>query len=221
VRARRLGVWAGLVAISAGAGIASALSSPRRGLVAGGIAALALGALRLQLARWFVPAPSYRVEQRTGDLELRHYPMRIEARTDVDAHELDAALDAGYGRLACYVYGANAEGERLARTTPVTVSMTDGVYRAAFVMPPARPIATLPQPDDLRVELREVPERRIAALAFRGRHTRANVEAHERRLLRGLVDAGLVGRGSVTLACYDSPLTLPALRRTEVWIEIV
>jgi hypothetical protein len=221
VDARRLGMWAGLIAISAGAGVVSALGSPKRGLLAGGIAALALGALRLQLGRWFVATPSYDVELRTCGLELRQYPLRIEARTEIDAHDHDGALDGTYGRLACYVYGANSNEERLARTTPVTLAMHDGRFSAAFTMPPERSIASLPQPNDLRVELREVPARRIAALAFRGRFTRANIERHERELLRRLVDAGLAARGSVTIACYDSPLTLPALRRTELWIDVV
>jgi pimeloyl-ACP methyl ester carboxylesterase len=221
VRARRVGMWAGLVAVSAGAGVISALGSRRRGLIAGAVGLAALGALRLQLARWFVETPRYTVERRENGLELRTYPLRIEARTQLEAHDFDTALDAGYGRLACYVYGANTTKEHLARTTPVTIAMHDGIFEAAFVMPPDRTITALPRPDDGRVDLREVPARRIAVLAFHGRFTRDNVESHERELLRRLVDAGLSARGSVTFACYDSPATIPALRRNELWIEVI
>ena len=61
----------------------------------------------------------------------------------------------------------------------------------------------------------------IAALRFRGRFTRENVASHERVLLRHVVDAGMATRGSIRFAAYDSPLTLPVLRRNEVWIETV
>jgi len=220
-RRRRIGLWAGLVAISAGAGIAVVFGSRRRGLVAGGVAALALGALRVQLARWFTETPSYEVEAQVGELELRRYPTQIEARAQVQTLNLDAAIDRGYGRLACYVYGANAEAEDLIRTTPVITTMRDGSYSTAFVMPPEREIASLPEPDDSRVVLHEVPDRRIAALAFRGPFTRENVATHERALLQQVVAAGLAARGSVSFACYDSPATLPFLRRNELWIEIV
>jgi hypothetical protein len=220
-RRRKLGIWTGLVAISAGAGVATALGSTKRGILAGGIAALALGALRWQLARWFSETPDYDVVHRIGELEVREYAARIEAHTQHETADLESAIDRGYGRLACYVYGANANREDLERTTPVLTTMRDGIYATAFVMPLGRTVGSLPQPDDIRVEIREVPARRVAVLAFRGRFTRENVEAHERELLQQLVDAGLSARGSVAFACYDSPATLPALRRNELWIEIV
>jgi hypothetical protein len=220
-RRGKIGLWTGLVGISAGAGIAVALGSGKRGLITGGVAALALGALRWQLARWFTETPAYDVEGTLGALELRRYPVRIEARAEVEDRDFESALDTGYGRLACYVYGANTNDEDLVRTTPVLVTMRDGAYTTSFVMPPGRDLGSLPHPDDPRLELREVPARRIAALGFHGRFTNENVEAHERALLKQLVDAGLSARGSVVFAAYDSPATLPMLRRNELWIEVM
>lgn len=216
----RLGMMTGMLAIAAGAGALTALTSRRRGLAIGGVAAVVLGALRWQLARWFTATPAYEVEARIGGLEIRRYPLRIEARTATTAPDLDRAVDASYGRLACYVYGANAAHEDLERTTPVLTARYDGTYVTSFVMPPGRALGSLPRPDDSRIELREVPPRRIAVRAFAGACTRASFEAHERELLRALVGAGIAARGGVTFACYDSPATLPSLRRSELWIEI-
>src|ERR1043165_3895341 len=56
---RRFGAGGALLAISAGTGVAIALGGRKRSLVAGGVAALALGALRWQLARWFELTPDY------------------------------------------------------------------------------------------------------------------------------------------------------------------
>jgi hypothetical protein len=103
----------------------------------------------------------------------------------------------------------------------VLTAMREGRYTVAFVMPPRRSLSDLPRPAHLGVALREIPEHTIAALRFRGRFTRDNVAAHERALLRHLVDAGLATRGSITFAAYDTPLTLPLLRRNELWIETV
>ncbi|HEU0030554.1 MAG TPA: heme-binding protein [Kofleriaceae bacterium] len=221
VEQRNLGFWAGLLAIAAGTGAATALGAGKRGVVTGGVAALALGALRWQLSRWFTHTPQYVVEQRLGDLEIRRYPMRIEARAGIDEHDFEKALARGFGRLACYSFGANSHHEDLAMSTPVITTMHDGAYTMGFVMPPGRDLGSLPRPDDPRIHLREVPERRIAVLKFRGPFTRANIEAHEGELLRKLVDAGLSARGSVAFAGYDSPMTLPLLRRNEVWMEVV
>lgn len=218
---RKLGFRSSLVAIPLAAGLGWALRSRRAGLAAGGIAALALGALRWQMARLFWDSPIYTVDARIGDLELRSYPRLIEARAELEARRFEEALDLGFGRLACYVFGANEADEDISMTTPVVTSIQDGMYTMAIAMPQGRPLAALPEPDDPRVVLRDVPARRFAVLRFSGRFSRDNVSQHERRLLKEVVDLGLVTRGSVGFAMYDSPATLPFLRRNEVWLEIV
>jgi hypothetical protein len=221
VTLRKVGFWSTLLVVPAAYALGHALGSRRTGVLAGGLALLGLGAVRWQLARWFTETPAYESLGRAGDLELRSYPFRIEARSEVDATDLEDALERGYSRLECFVLGSNGDREALSCVTPVLTTMQDGVYRTSFVMPPHRSVASLPQPHDLRVELREIPERRIAVYPFRGRFSKENFVWQERKFLRALVDAGLVAKGSVTLATYDSPTTLPALRKNELWIEVV
>ena len=219
---RKIALWTVYGLVPAAAGAVAALRGRRMGVVGGGIAALALGALRWQLARWFTDTPDYLIEARHGELEVRRYPLYVEAcATVTDAHDLETALDRGFSRLACYLYGANAEREHVAMTTPCMVEHRGGSYAMTIAMPPGRDVSSLPLPDDARVSLCEVMERRVAVLPFRGRFTRENLESHERDLVRRLVDAGLATRGSVVFAGYDSPTVLPLLRRNEVWIDLV
>jgi SOUL heme-binding protein len=219
---RRLAALGSFLAVPAAAGAAVARATTlRRGLLAGGLTALAIGALRIELARWFTPEPAYEPQGRLGDLELRRYGSRIEACAEVDVAGLEQAIERGYGRLACYVCGINRTGELLRRAAPVLTAMRDGRYTVSFVMPPGRALGSLPRPTHPGVELREIPGRTIAALRFRGRFTRDNVAAHERALLEQLLDAGLAARGSVAFAAFDWPVTLPILRRNELWIEVV
>jgi hypothetical protein len=173
------------------------------------------------MGRWFLPTPMYEVEARSGDLELRNYPLQVEASTELHTPSFQDALDRGFARLACYIFGANAANADIAMTTPAITTMHDGAHAMSFIMPPGWPLTSLPQPDDPRVVLRETPARRIAALCFRGRFTAENVRRHEHVLLQGVIEAGLVARGSIMFAAYDSPATLPFLRRNEVWIQIV
>jgi hypothetical protein len=218
---RKAALFASLLAVPAAAGIAYARAHPRRGLLSAGLTALALGALRIELARWFTPEPAFRAAGKTGELELRTCSARVEAVTEIEDSTLEAALDHGYSRLVSYLCGANHRRELLSRTMPVLTAMREGRYTVAFVMPPGRSLSDLPRPEHRGVALREIPEHTIAALRFRGRFTRANVAAHERALLRHIVDAGLATRGSIAFAAYDTPLTHPLLRRNELWIETV
>jgi hypothetical protein len=223
---RRAALWASLAAVPVAAGVIVArFTSRRTGVLAGGLTALAIGALRVELARWFTPEPLFetegQAEGKTGELELRHYPARIEARAMVAHPGLEAALEHGYSRLVSFIYGANASREVLPRTTPVLTAMREGTYQVSFVMPPERTLDTLPHPNHEGIKLHVVPAQRVAVLPFRGRFTRDNVASHERELLRRLVDSGLSARGSVSFAAFDSPATLPVLRRNELWIEIL
>jgi hypothetical protein len=192
----------------------------RRGWLAGGLAALAIGALRGQMARWFTPEPAYQSDGMLGALELRRYTGYIEATTEIDAAAIDLALDHGYGRLASYVCGANRNAEIVERAAPVLTAMRDGRYTVSFVMPPGRTLYSLPRPRHPGVELREVAARNVAVLRFRGRFTRDNIAAHERKLLEQVLALGLSARGSVMFAAFDWPLTLPVLRRNELWLEV-
>lgn len=211
---------AALLAIPIATGLGWALRARRAGVVAGGIATLALGALRWQMSRWFRATPAYTVDGRVGDVELRSYPSAIEARAELEARNFEDALDLGFGRIACYMLGANSADEGIEMPSPVVTSIHDGTYTMSVAMPPGRTLASLPEPNDPRIVLREAPPRRYAVLGFSGRFSRDNVSEHERRLLREVLDLGLVTRGSVGVAMYDSPATLPFLRRNEVWLEI-
>ncbi len=192
-----------------------AFGDRRVGAIAGGLALL----LRWQLGRWFTEQPRYETLGRAGDVELRRYPLRVEARHHL-AGELETAVERGYSLLECYVLGANERRETIAHGAPVLTTMYEGVYTVSFVMPGHHTIGTLPSPADRRVELSEVPAREIAVLPFRGGIGPEVLAAHADRLLQTLIDVGLIATGSITLATYDAPTTLPALRRNELWIEL-
>ena len=221
VTLRRLGFWSSLLVVPAAYAIGRMTGARRTGTVVGGLALLGLGALRWQLARWFTATPAYETLVHVGEIDVRRYPFRIDARTEIHATDFESAFESGYSRLECFVYGANNKREQIECVTPVLTSMRDGVYTMSFVMPPQRSVASLPHPDDMRVSLREVPEYRVAVFPIHGRLTADNLVWREREFLRALVAAGLVAKGSITVATYDSPATLPALRKTELWIEIV
>ncbi len=219
---RKVAFWSSLAAIPAAAGIAYSLAANRRrGIVLGGLTALGLSIVRVELARWFTQEPAFDRLGRVGDLEIRRYPAIVEAQVAVTDPDLRVALDRGYGKLACYVYGENTNSETIERTAPVVLAMRDGFYTVSFIMPPGQSVARLPSPTHPEVEVTEIPARDVAVLRFHGRYTRENIAKHERILLDQLIDAGLSARGSIMFAAFDSPATLPVLRRNELWIELV
>lgn len=62
---------------------------------------------RWQLARLFTAQPSYELEQRLGDIEIRVYDAGWVAETTISDASWDQALNEGFRRLARYIFGDN------------------------------------------------------------------------------------------------------------------
>jgi hypothetical protein len=203
-----------------GAGVAVLTGSRRTGLIAGGLTVLAAAALRWQLQRWFTGEPAYEIERRIGELESRRYEPRVEAHVRVADVDFEDALRDGFRKLFSYIDGNNLRGEKLQMTTPVINHPRAVTHTIAFVMPPDRPLTSLPQPEDDGVRLVEQPVRRIGVLRYRGSYSNANFQEAQARLRDLVADAGLEAAGEPVFAGFDPPTTLPLLRRSEVWIEL-
>jgi hypothetical protein len=205
-------------------------------LACGGVAAL----LKTQLDRFFLERPEYTLERELNGLELRCYAPRTVAETIVDAATFDEARETGFKRLAAYISGENVAEERfsmgsapnpergrnghdsehLGMASPVTLAREDKGYVMRFQMPKARSLASLPRAKDQRVVLRRIPRERLAVLKFRGTYDGALIAEKQRELLARVKAAGLKPQGEPVFAGYDSPATLPLIRRVEVWVRV-
>ncbi len=114
------------------------------------------------------------------------------------------------------------EGGPVSTMTPAAQTLPAGTDEliVAFMMPAARDVASLPAPDDTRVQLVEGPARRVAVLRYSGSFDARVTRANQRKLYEATLRAGLKPVGDPGFAGYDPPTTLPFLRRNEVWIEI-
>lgn len=167
--------------------------------------------------------PEHTSERVTDRVELRRYGPRIAAETTVAASE-DAARSEGFRRLAAYIFGRNHGSDKIAMTAPV-VQAADATdigegWVIQFIMPSASTMATLPQPDDARVRLVEVPPAKYAVLRFSGDRSPAAVANYSSRLLDTLRDNDIEPAGEVSAWFYDPPWTLPFRRRNEVAVPV-
>ena len=194
-----------------------------------------LSALLAALPGYAIEEPRYTVVRADGAFEVRDYAPQLLAETRVQADFEDAG-NAAFRRLFDYIGGANTPARTLAMTAPVTqradsgtnIAMTAPVnqvadgdsWRVAFVVPSQYDRRTVPQPEDPRVTIVDVPARRMGVWRFSGRWTREAFDAAETNLRRAIARTGLVAVGPAITARYNSPFSLPFLRRNEVLIEV-
>ncbi len=179
--------------------------------------------------------PEYRLIEADGAFELRDYASYLVAETRVEA-DFDAAANVAFGRLFRYISGANrsarklpmtapvtqesANGERLAMTVPVNQEADGQGYRVGFIVPAGYTMASVPQPTDPTVSIREVPARRIASWRYSGRWTEARYRGEEAKLRAAIAERSLQTRGAAINARYNAPFVPWPLRRNEVLIPV-
>jgi len=178
--------------------------------------------------------PSYEVVQQLDGAEVRRYAPYVVAEVLVAGTAEQAGSEA-FPILAGYIFGRNKGARKfdmtapvtqaavpveLEMTAPVTQAPAPGGYVVQFVLPKGVTLASAPEPIDPRVQLREVPGGRVAAIRYSGFWSQANFDEHLGKLQAALRAAQLRWTGEPILARYNPPFTPWFLRRNEVWLTL-
>ena len=176
----------------------------------------------------------YEVIKKDKAFEIRDYAAHILAETVVEENMEDAGNEA-FGLLFRYISGGNQAREKVAMTAPVSqqpmgerIKMTAPVgqqrvkegWIVSFMMPGSYTLETLPQPEDPKVTLREVPARRMAAVRYSGFWSEKSYLQHKLKLESWIHKMGLTIAGDPIWARYNPPFTPWFLRRNEILIPV-
>jgi len=140
-----------------------------------------------------VETPSYEVLRRIDEVEIRQYPKLILATVSGDD------VRAPFRILFDYISGKNSGESKISMTAPVitperiemTAPVISGSGSMSFVVPSKYTMESVPVPNDGRVSIQEVPERKIAVIRFRGWARDKSVEKHKARLISVLLRNGV------------------------------
>lgn len=164
--------------------------------------------------------PPYTVESVADGVELRRYGPHVVAEVTVTG-DRSTAIGRGFRALAGYIFGGNAEGEKIAMTVPVAQTPSGGnTWTVQFTMPGAYSVETLPTPRDPAVKLRQAAGDRQAVVVFSGLPQTADLEARAAKLRDWIAGKGLTVTAGPHYQFYDAPLTLPWRRRNEVSFSV-
>jgi hypothetical protein len=176
----------------------------------------------------------YEVVKKDNKFEIRDYAPHILAETVVEGDVEDAGNKA-FKRLFRYISGENRSRDKVAMMAPVSqqprgekIKMTAPVgqqrvkesWAVSFMMPASYTMETLPEPEDPKVSLRQVPARRMAAVRYSGFWSEKSYLRYKLELESWIHEKGLTIIGDPVWARYNSPFTLWFLRRNEILIPV-
>ncbi len=90
----------------------------------------------------------------------------------------------------------------------------------SFVMPGRYTLETLPEPNDKRIRIKQMPARMIAVLSYSWSQSERRFGDNAEVLKQKLVEDGVKIISQPYFAGYNPPFTFPPLIRNEVWIEV-
>jgi effector-binding domain-containing protein len=180
-----------------------------------------------------VDLPNYTVISSAEEIEIRQYAPMIIAEVEVQG-DRKAAINSGFRLLADYIFGNNIiqkdiamtapvqqeANQKIAMTAPVQQQAHNNAWKVSFVMPAEYSMATLPKPNNPRVVLIQIPEKRVVAIRFSGFHSAKNIATHQKALQHYIDTHHINVVGTPKYAFYNPPWTLPFMRRNEVMLEI-
>lgn len=177
----------------------------------------------------------YTVVKKDKQFELREYSPHVLAETIVEQGNMQNAGNEAFRLLFRYISGGNQSRQKVAMTAPVSqeplrekIKMTAPVAQqrakdgwvVSFMMPAAYTLETLPQPENPKVTLRQVPARRMAAVRYTGLWSEKSYLQHKLELESWIREEDLTVSGEPVWARYDPPFTPWFMRRNEILIPV-
>ncbi|GAB2300373.1 hypothetical protein Dimus_034414 [Dionaea muscipula] len=165
--------------------------------------------------------PEYQILKRAADYEVRKYSPFVVVETDGDK----LSGSAGFNAVAGYIFGKNANMEKIQMTTPVFTKAIDSETSKVaiqIVLPKEKDFSSLPNPNQEAVRLRKVEGGIAAVLKFSGKPTEDDIIQKEKELRASLLRDGIIPQKGCLFARYNDPgRTWDFIMRNEVliWLE--
>ena len=119
-----------------------------------------------------------------------------------------------------YISGENKNSEKIAMTIPVTQTKNNDQMFMQFYLPSKFNRETTPIPNNPELEITTIQEGYFAVIKFSGRSSDKNFDKHNKILKQKLLEDNISIKGFAIRATYNSPFTLPPLRRNESMFSI-
>ncbi|GKY90820.1 hypothetical protein MPSEU_000054800 [Mayamaea pseudoterrestris] len=194
--------------------------------------------------------PPYTVVAEAADYEIRDYAAYTVACTNMATVQGESSGDsigengsesassitdvgqsgAAFNSLAAYLFGANAQGQSMDMTTPVTTTFQGEMrfYLASPSVPAPLDASNSNNPYETgRVWIQNIPAARLAVRRFTGFVTDGEIARQKESLLLALQLDGVeldVAHGQTVghvIFQYNPPYTIPVMRRNEIAVPVL
>ena len=156
---------------------------------------------------------NYEIINENNNYEIRKYFDRLVIETDSIEGE-------GFRKLFNYISGNNEEKKEIKMTVPVTQENKNGNMKMQFYLPSKFNKDNVPKPSNPEIKILNVEGGYYAVIKYSGRSSDENFIKNKNILEKELKKDNIVILSPPIRASYNSPFTLPMLKRNEVMFRI-
>ena len=156
---------------------------------------------------------NYEIVKENKIYEIRKYPNRLVIETN-------SVQGNGFRKLFNYISGNNKENEEIKMTVPVTQEIKNENMTMQFYLPSKFNKDNAPKPVDSEVKILTIEGGYYAVIEYSGRSSDKNFLKNKDILEKALKQDNLSVLSPPIRASYNSPFTLPILKRNEVMYRV-
>ena len=156
---------------------------------------------------------NYEIINENKNYEIRKYFDRLVIETS-------STQGNGFRKLFNYISGSNEEKKEIKMTVPVTQEIKNGNMTMQFYLPSKFNKNSAPKPTNSEIKLLTIEGGYYAVIKYSGRSSDNNFLKNKKILEKELKKDKIIILSLPIRASYNSPFTLPMLKRNEVMFRI-
>ena len=156
---------------------------------------------------------NYEVVKENKEYEIRKYSDRLVIETN-------SIEGNGFRKLFNYISGNNEESQEIKMTVPVTQEIKNGSMTMQFYLPLKFNKDNAPKPSNSDIKILNIEGGYYAVIKYSGRSSDRNFLKNKNILEKQLKQDNITIISPPIRASYNSPFTLPMLKRNEVMYRI-
>ena len=160
----------------------------------------------------------YTVKKKYDGFEIRNYKAALFTSIKLSKNDYKETSSKGFSILAGYIFGKNDRNEKIAMTSPVSMSLEDSTTMM-FMVPSKFEKEDLPKPNQSSIQFKNEPEKTVAAIRFSGWANDEKIEKYKQELIALLEKEGISYSNRFYFLGYNAPYEL-FNRRNEIIVEL-
>ncbi|MAO31878.1 MAG: soul heme-binding protein [Crocinitomicaceae bacterium] len=160
----------------------------------------------------------YVVNKKFKSFEIRTYDAALFTSVKLSSNKYKDESGKGFSILAGYIFGKNEKSQKIAMTSPVSMSLEDSMTMM-FMVPKNFNKETLPKPKNSQIKFKQVPKKTVAAISFGGWANDKKIEKYKQKLITALKTEGIPHTNKFYFFGYNPPYEV-FNRRNEIIVEL-